>query len=358
MTNVIPHKQAEIDLRSQNEYLALLNEMTRAILLSNDYDATMRALVSNMKEIIKADDCYLMRWDEEMQLAIPVITTAKLDFPFTETGNIKELSVTASILEAGRIVAMEDVSDTSYVSIKVAKKYPVHSIIGVPLIAGNKKLGVAIIAFNTHHSFTATELEHVEQAGNQVALALLQLQQNLEIQRRLKESNTLTEISRALSETERGGTDKVLQLIVDLARDLIQKADESVIHLVEVEEDMLVSRAISGFDKETNASERPRLGLKEGVSGHVIKTGETINISDIYTSSLYVLKDASPNHRSLLVAPIKSGGEPIGTISVQSDQINAFSASDVDLLGKLSVQATIALENTRLFETTQQSLKR
>ena len=350
-------KQAEDDLRSQNEYLALLNKMTSAILLSSDYDATMRVLASNMKEIIEADDCYLMRWDEETQMSIPVITTAKLDFPFADGGNIKELSVTASILEVGRTVAIEDVSDTPYVDIEVAKRYPAHSIIGVPLIAGNKKLGVAIIAFNSHHSFTPTELGHAEQAGNQVALALLQLQQNLEIQRRLRESNTLTEISRALSETERVGTDKVLQLIVDLARDLIQKADESVIHLMDVEEDALVSRAISGFDKVTNASERPRLGIREGVSGHVIKTGETINIGDIYASSLYVLKDASPNHRSLLVAPVKSGGQPIGTISVQSDQLNAFSASDVELLDKLSVQAAIALENTRLFEATQQSLK-
>jgi len=357
MAEITARNQAGDDLRSQNEYLALLNRMTSAILVSDDYDATMHTLAANMKQIINADDCYLMRWDEERQMSIPVTTTAKLDFSFADGGNIKELSITASILEAGSTVAIEDVSDTSYVDIEVAKRYPVHSIIGVPLIAGDKKLGVAIIAFNSHHSFSTIELEHAEQAGNQVALALLQLQQNLEIQRRLRESNTLTEISRALSETERVGTDKVLQLIVDSARDLIQKADESVIHLMDVDGDMLVSRAISGFDKETNPTERPRLGLKEGVSGHVIKTGETINIGDIFESSLYVLKDASPNHRSLLVAPVKSGGHPIGTISVQSDQINAFSASDVDLLDKLSVQATIALENTRLFETTQQSLK-
>ena len=355
MANKTTHTQTENDLRSQNEYLALLNQMTSAILLSSDYDETMRTLAVNMKKIIDADDAYILRWDEERELSIPVTTTAKLDFPFEEAGNIKELSVTASILEGGQTVAIEDLYDTPYVNIEIAKKYPVHSLIGIPLIAGNNKLGVAIVAFNSHHSFTPVELKRAEQAGNQVALALLQLQQNLEIQRRLKESNTLTEISRALSETERGGTNKVLQLIVDSARDLVQMADESVIHLRD--EDKLVPKAISGFSKETEPSDRPRLGIKEGVSGHVLETGETINIGDIYESPLYVLKDKKPSYRSLLVAAVEGAGQIIGTISVQSDHLNAFSTGDVELLDKLSVQAAIALENSRLFETTQQSLK-
>lgn len=50
---------------------------------------------------------------------------------------------------------------------------------------------------------------------------VLKQKQQQEIQHSLKESNTLTQIGRALSETERVGTDKVLQLIVTSARELI-----------------------------------------------------------------------------------------------------------------------------------------
>jgi len=359
MNDITVRKKAENDLRSQNEYLALLNEMNRAILISDDYDSIIRVLAINLRTIINADDCYILRWDEEKQLPVPVTTTATLDFPFADSGvSARELNLTAAILRAGRVIAIEDVFNSPLVKIDdVAQRYPAKSIIGIPLIAGDKKLGVSIIAFNQYHSFTKDELERVEQAGNQIAVALLDLQQHLEIQRRLKESTALTEISRALSETERTGTDKVLQLIVDSALDLIQQAEESVIHLMDAEQDKLIPRAISGFDSETKASERHRIGLKEGVSGHVIETGETINIGDVYTNHLYVLKDKSPSHRSLLVAPVRSAGQPIGTISVQSGQLNAFSASDVNLLNALSIQAAIALENTRLFETTQQSLK-
>jgi len=358
MTDITARKKAENDLRNQNEYLALLNEMNRVILVSDDYDSIIRVLAVNLKTIINADDCYILRWDEGKKLPIPVTTTAILDFPSTEADtNPDELSITGSILQVGRVIAIEDVFNSPYINVEIVKRYPAKSIIGIPLIASNQKLGVAIIAFNKHHSFTQEEVKRAEQAGNQIAVALLDLQQHLEIQRRLKESTTLTEISRALSETERTGTDKVLQLIVDSALDLIQQAEEGVIHLMDVEQDKLIPRAISGFDKKTKASERHRIGLKEGVSGHVLETGKTINIGDVYTNPLYVLKDKSPSHRSLLVAPVQSGGKPIGTISVQSNQLNAFTASDVDLLNALSIQAAIALENTRLFETTQQSLK-
>jgi GAF domain-containing protein len=137
------------------------------------------------------------------------------------------------------------------VSQKIADQYPFHSVIGLPLIAANQKLGIVIIAFNTLHKFPAQEIERAEQAGNQVALALWNFQQSLEIQHRLKESNALARIGRALSETERVGTDKVLQLIVDSARELIEQADESVIHIMDSEEQTLVPRAISEFDAGT-----------------------------------------------------------------------------------------------------------
>ena len=355
---ITARKQTESALSARERYMSLLNEMTRAVLFSDDYDSTMYTLAVNMKKIIDADDCYLLRWDEEKKLPVPVTTTANLNFPFDNSAvQERELSITASILRVGRVVAIEDVYNSQYINVEIVKRYPVMSIIGIPLIAGDQRLGVAIIAFNSHHLFTEEELGRAEQAGNQVALALLELQQTLEIQRRLKESNTLTEISSALSETERVGTDRVLQLIVDSARDLIQQADESVIHLLDADAETLIPRAISGFTQGTKASERPRMGLKEGVAGHVIATGESIKIGDINASSLYVHKETLPTYLSLLVAPVLSGGQPIGTISVQSNKPDAFSANDIELLGALSIQAAIALENSRLFEATQQSLK-
>jgi len=357
-TEIAERRQADETLRRQNEYLALLNDMTHTILLSNSFDSTLTILAVNMAKLIDADDCYITRWDEEKQLTIPTATTAKLERPYsTQTNTDNELTLTASVLKSGQALAVDDVFNSPYISVEVAKRYPTRSVLGVPLIAAEHKLGAAIIAFNTPHQFTLEEIERAEHAANQIALALWNFQQSAEIQHSLKESNALAEISRALSETERTGTDKVLQLIVDSARELISKAEESVIHILEVEEQALLARAVSGYPESEKEFKRVKMRLGEGVAGQVIREGITINIGDIKTDPRFLLTNSIPNFRSLLVAPIQSGGQQIGTISVQSRIPNAFSTKDAELLNSLGIQAALVIENTHLFETTQQRLK-
>lgn len=352
------HKRVESELRSRERYLALLNDMTRAILISEDFDSTLSTLAVDMAKLIDADDCYITRWDDEKQLTIPTTTTAKLETPYsTQISSNSDLTLTASVLRSGHALAVDDVFDSPYISVEVAKRYPTRSVLGVPLIAGDHKLGAAIIAFNTPHHFTPEEIERGEHAANHIALALWNFQQSTEIQHRLKESNALAEIGRALSETEHTGTDRVLQLIVDSARELISNAEESVIHLLEVDEQSLVARAVSGYSEQHKEFKRVKMRLGEGVAGQVIREGITINIGDVKTDPRFLLSSSMPNFRSLLVAPVQSGGQQIGTISVQSRMPNAFSTKDSELLNSLGVQAAIAIENTRLFETTQQRLK-
>ncbi|MCI0554302.1 MAG: GAF domain-containing protein, partial [Anaerolineae bacterium] len=357
-TEITEHKQSEDNLSSREQYLILLNDMTRAVLLSKDFDSTLNILAVDMAKLIKADDCYITRWDEERQLTIPTTTTAKLETPYsTQITSGNQLTLTSSVLRSGHAIAVDDVFNSPHISVEIAKRYPTHSVLGVPLIAGEHKLGAAIIAFNTPHHFTSEEIERAEHAANHIALALWNFQQSTEIQYSLKEGNALAEIGRALSETEQTGTDKVLQLIVDSARELISKAEESVIHLLEVEEQSLLARAVSGYPEQDKEFKRVKMRLGEGVAGQVIREGITINIGNIKTDPRFLHSDSMPNFLSLLVAPVQSGGQQIGTISVQSRIPNAFSTKDAELLNSLGVQAALAIENTRLFETTQQRLK-
>ncbi len=344
---------------SREEYLALLNEMTHAVLLSDNFEVTLHTLAIEMARLVGADDCYITRWDEERQLTIPTATTAKLPFQYSLDAekNPEVNSITSSVLHAENALAIEDVFDSPYVSVEIAKRYPARSALGVPLIARGRKLGAAIIAYNTPHQFTTEEIERAEEAGNQIALALWNFQQSAEIQHRLKESHALSEIGRALSETERVGTSGVLQLIVDSARELIPQVEKSVIHLLEAEEQALFAHAVSGFGGEEKEFGRVKMRLGEGVAGQVIREGITINIGDIRNHPDFIRGNSLPEFRSLLVAPVQSGSQQIGTISVQSARINAFSKKDTELLNALGVQAAIALENSRLFESTQQRLK-
>jgi len=358
MLDITARKNAEAALSAREQFLQLLNDMTHAILLSKDFDSTLHTLAFDMAKLLNADDCYITGWHTAYEQAIPRVSTAKLEKPYATTPiPSTERSMTKSVLLAGHVLAADDVYNSPHISRNVAQNYPARSILGVPLIVGESKLGAAIIAFNAPHHFTPDEIERAEQAGNQVALAIWNFQQDVEIQQRLRESNALAKISRALSATERVGTGEVLQLIVDSARELMSQAEKSVIHLLEAEGQILFARAVSGFDEQEKEYRRVKMRLGEGVAGQVIREGITINIGDIRAHPQFLISDSLPTFRSLLVAPVHSGPQRIGTISVQSAVSNAFTTKDAELLNALAVQAAIAIENTRLFETTQQRLR-
>jgi signal transduction histidine kinase len=179
--------------------------------------------------------------------------------------------------------------------------------------------------------------------------------QDAEIQKRLQEERALVEISRALSKTERGGLGEVLHLIVSSAKELNPAAEQAVIHLLDIEHDFLIPRAVIGFQEPQNEKLNMRLG--EGVAGQVIANGMVVNIGDVSRDSRFLQMENPPRFRSLLVCPIQSGEVRLGTISVQSGRANAFSTDEQRLLSLLGAEAAIAIENARLLEVTQEGLK-
>ena len=177
-----------------------------------------------------------------------------------------------------------------------------------------------------------------------------------ELQKNLREERALTDIVRALSETERTSPNNVLQMIVDSARELIPHTDKSVVHLFDQEAQVLISQAVSGY-REQNGMGKMKMGIGEGVAGKVIAERAVVNIADVHTDPRFRHRNTPPDYRSLMVAPVQSGEECIGTISVQSGQPAAFSSDEAALLSALGSHAAIAIENARLLETTKQGYK-
>src|SRR5207253_753334 len=62
--------------------------------------------------------------------------------------------------------------------------------------------------------------------------------------------------------------------------------------------------------------------------------------------------------RSILYVPLMNGGVPTGVISVTRSEPGALAPHHVQLLQAFADQAVIAIENTRLFNETQEALER
>lgn len=356
---LVERSQLLSELRSRERYLTLLNTTTQDILNPKHPEDQYHYLISHLVNLFIADSAHLVRWDETQERAVLVASTTSLARPFPETILTPNASgLTMSVLQTGRTLGLDDVPNSHYViSPASLEKHttPIQSALCIPLIAKGNKLGAVTLTFNNPRNFSPEEITYADRAGSQIAIALWTVRQESEIKRKLGEANTLANIERALSETEHVGIGKMLQLIVDSAKRLIPGTEQVVLHLIDHTQNLLIPQAIAGSIKAHKEKLNMRLG--EGVAGRALATGKTIIVSDVETDERFLDHNTPIEFRSLMVAPIQSGKEGLGTISIQSGQPYAFTQNDSRLLSTLGTEAAIAIENARLFEATQQGLK-
>ena len=90
------------------------------------------------------------------------------------------------------------------------------------------------------------------------------------------------------------------------------------------------------------------------------RPGEPFAIPDTEEIPYAPIREIARLHgfRSMLFVPLMNAGLPIGVISVTRAEPGAFAPHHVQLLQTFADQAVIAIENTRLFNETQEALER
>ncbi|MBE9535578.1 MAG: HD domain-containing protein [Proteobacteria bacterium] len=185
----------------------------------------------------------------------------------------------------------------------------------------------------------------------------------------------LADIGLALS--SEGDMNKLLEMIVDAARDL-SFADAGTLYLLDERTKTL------RFEILQNDSMNTRMGGESGdkitlppvpievagkpnytnVSSYVAISGETVNIADVYEAEGFDFtgprkydKATGYRSKSMLVIPMRNHeGDIIGVLQllnakdVDTGEVVAFSSDYVDLVASLASQAAVALTNAQLVQ--------
>src|SRR5947207_6119867 len=106
------------------------------------------------------------------------------------------------------------------------------------------------------------------------------------------------------------------------------------------------SEAVRGYDIDELSDLHLKLG--EGFIGHVALSAAPIISPDVRNDSVYI--NARDRTRSEMVAPIISNDEVIGVFDLESDELNAYSADDLEVLMLLASQVAIIIEKVMLHE--------
>ena len=179
-----------------------------------------------------------------------------------------------------------------------------------------------------------------------------------EQKRALDGLHLLAESGRVLSSSL--DVDETLQAIAGLAVPLAEMV------MVDVVEDGAVRRvaASHGDERVSALFERardfpPRVG-DAGPQSRVMQSGQSLLVRDIDEGWIQLL-DRGAEHaelvramapRSLIVAPLRSRGQVLGTVSfVRTAARPCFDEADVELAEELALRAALAMENARLYHS-------
>jgi signal transduction histidine kinase len=263
-------------------------------------------------------------------------------------GRIPELPVgyglAGWVAERGIGLRIDDVSqDTRY-----AGSIPdIHSALVVPLIVGGRVIGVlqALSAYSA--AFNADDERLFTTVARQLAVAIENARLYQETERRLAEVSTLYQLARQVN-TSLDVQERLDSIVESLKQAMGCRACS--IALLDPINDVLEIRAAAGIKGKWQSDFR--LGLGEGVAGRVALEGASMYVPDTQEMDSFIFFD--PSVRSLLTVPLSVLGRIIGTLSVDSEKPDAFSAADERLLAIAAAQAAIAIENARLYTSLEQ----
>ena len=178
---------------------------------------------------------------------------------------------------------------------------------------------------------------------------------NIRIERRAKQFEAISKISRVISQTQ--NLDILLPQITEL---ISQQFDFYHIGIflmdVNMEYAVLIAANSVGGKKMLARNHKLKVG-QTGIVGYVAGSKLPRIALDTGADAIYFNNPDLPETRSELALPLlRKANEIIGVLDVQSQTPNAFSQEDVRTLTTLADQVSIAIENAKLFEEQQRVL--
>jgi diguanylate cyclase (GGDEF)-like protein len=142
--------------------------------------------------------------------------------------------------------------------------------------------------------------------------------------------------------------DEVLQRILGIAHDYFHLRNVAIV-LLDKQSQQLYVRSQIGWDE---GQDKHRLSLGQGITGAAALKKQPVYAPDVSKDPRYFCSAKST--RSELAVPLMVRDEVVGVLDCQSDRVDHFDSETIDLLTLFSTQASIALQNARLYSLEQQ----
>ena len=224
------------------------------------------------------------------------------------------------------------------------------SQLAVPMRRKGRVIGALNLLSETEGAFSPQDEALLRQFAAHVAVAI-ENARLFESERQYVDTlETLAEIGREMSSIL--DLDQLLTRIASLTKRLVDYRTFGILLLNETTQELEMKLAVS-YGK---GAESKRMKLGEGLVGWAALHKEPVLVSDVSKDPRYI--NLVDDARSELVIPMLVKDRCIGVFDLESPELDAFTKEHKELLTLLASQATVAIENARLYEEVRRNEER
>ena len=331
--------------------LQALGEICRLVALGGDEQAILQHVTDAVTRLLGPPYARLWMLEEETGDLVLVATAGPLTGP-DEIGQRRPASLgtlNQAVLATGQIYQTSDVgADPRWFSGAASRRAGLHTYLGVPLMAGERRYGIMALLFRERRIFGSDDLELVESVAAQAALATQSARLYADARRRARQLATILDVNKRLVLGPR--LDEILSRVTEEAA-LLLGAEGATLRLLQGDE--LVRMATFGLGERVVVRERLRVG--ESLIGRVAGEGCAIISTDPGGDPRH-----DPDHRTeagahglsaWLGVPLRGRERVVGALAVYTRGDRRFNEAGATLIEAFADQAALAVENAHVLAT-------
>jgi signal transduction histidine kinase len=326
--------------------LRRLQALTDAALAHLELDALLPTLLLRTREILEVDTCAVLLLDEETdelvaRAAVGIEEEVERGVRIPVGGGF------AGRVAADRQAVILDDVDHADVLNPILREKGIKSMLGVPLLAGGRLLGVLHVGVLAHRVFTAGDVELLQFAGDRAAIAIEHaraFEAERTARKRVEHVQAITDAALAHLEL-----DDLFGVLLPRIREILE-ADTCAVLLLDEATNELVARAAVGIEEEVERGVRIPVG--GGFAGRVAANRQAVILDDVDHADVLNPILGEKGIKSMLGVPLLVGGDALGVIHVGTLVHRRFTGQDVELLQLVAQRVALAIERARVHEQT------
>lgn len=177
---------------------------------------------------------------------------------------------------------------------------------------------------------------------------------NQQVEKRVSQLQVVADVARSVATIQE--TNQLLSTIAKLVSERFGFYHVGIF-LLDSNQQYANLRAANSEGGKAMLARNHRLKVGEqGIVGYVTFRGQARVALDVGDEAVFFNNPDLPDTHSEVALPLKFGQQIIGALDIQSKDINAFSQEDIAIFSVLADQVSVAIQNTRSLEQTQQAL--